>query len=182
MNDDDFLRADAERWNAHQPPPPSLDDALDRLTEPVGVERSRRNVLSILSAAAVVAAAAAVVVIGASTGGARQGTSAGSIGDAVTHHVDVTITRTHIVDVTHPRSSGALETVTEAITNTAHETMPNSTVTSSAITTQLRTIEVTQTTATPVFGRLRALLVSLGMFVVIAGAWGLGRNQRRRTH
>jgi hypothetical protein len=193
MTDDELLRADAARWNARQRALPDLDVALDALeihARPAGLGRV---VLNALAASAVAAAAVGVVVISSYQGHGTKVASGGpsatplivttiatvpapALGPVVTRTIVVPHTITVTAHVTNTagitRTTIAIATVTLIPTNTAQTTQ-----------TGLRTFDAqVEARAQPVFGHTRALLASLGMFIAIAGAWGIGRVQRRRLH
>jgi len=169
MNDDELLRRDAVLWNQQQPAPPDLDAALRRVEDEE--PRSRRGVLNLVAAASAVAAAAAVVVISASMGDRGTTTTTTTVRPAAAPQVVVS---TRYVDVTVTLTARPAVPTLQAGASTSHVTTTD---------TELHTVDLVATTrAKPAFGHVRALVASLGMFVVIAGAWGIGRAQRRRSH
>jgi hypothetical protein len=188
---DDVLRADAQRWNAAQPRVPDLDEAVDRLDCPTGPSRSRRMMLSGLAAASVVAAAAAVVIVSASVGQGRHSVTPASSSSRVlaagpTHTLLVPVTV--IVEVTktvpvHTTAPEATRTSTYAVNRTDSVRAAESGTDGTPVATvQIQHLQVAPVRAKPVVGHTRALLASIGLFVAIAGAWGIGRAQRRRAH
>lgn len=192
---DDVLRADAQRWNAGQPPVPDLDEAINRLDRGARAPRSRRMMLSGLAAASVVAAAAAVVVISASVGQGGHGTSTtaatrpvATATKTVLHELSVTRTATitetvFATETNHGNSVPVTVTVRAATTTIANRIVSRQSVDIATITAMSTVhVDLASTKAHPVVGHTRALLASIGLFVAIAGAWGIGRAQRRRAH